>query len=62
MSNAKRIQKKVAKLEKRKYYTLGYFVAKIDTLALQLAVRNFRKAFQEIQNSMNRLKFKNEQL
>jgi hypothetical protein len=62
MSNAKRIQKKVAKLEKRKYYTFAYFLAKIDTLAFELAIENFRKGIEETRNELNKYTWKHEQL
>ena len=58
MSNSKRIQKKVAKLERRKYYTFGYFLAKIDTFALQLAIRNFREEIKAMQKTVNNIKIK----
>lgn len=61
MSNAKRIQKKVAKLQKRKYYKLRFFVS-IDTKALREAVGNFKKAINEITESINQLNLKHEQL
>lgn len=54
MSNAIRIQKKIARLKKRKYSKLQ-FSLKIDTQALMLAVRNFNKALEGIQNSMKKI-------
>ena len=54
MSNAKRIQMKVAKLKKRKYCKIQISL-KIDTLALKSAIRNFNKALDGILNSMKNI-------
>lgn len=62
MSNAKRIRKRVAKLEKRKYKTFLYLAMRIDAKPLLLAIEKVRGSIEQIVKSARNIKVTHEQL
>lgn len=62
MSNAKRIQKKVAKIQMKQFKNMFQQIAKIDTRPLVSALNKLGETLSEISNIANNLKVKHEQL
>jgi len=64
MSNSKRIQRKVAKLEQRKYKRLLSFMLNIDARPFIEALEKVKESIEAVNRSVQNLKFefKHEQL
>lgn len=62
MSNAKRIQKKIQKIEMQKHKRFFYYISKIDTRPVAEALEKLNESIIEVVHSVKKIRYNNELL